>query len=62
MVGKNLKIIGKVNKLADSCVRDCSGKPTARHERGLGMESPTPFRGNTQMIKHKKTQSFHIGF
>gem|GEM_PF-4285936 len=33
------------------CVRDLSGKPGARNERGLGTESPTR-RGTPKSIKN----------
>ena len=38
------------------CVRDSSGKPTARHERGLAAHSPT--RRGTPQISRLLVQEF----
>ena len=45
------ELVGKSIYL--TCVRDSSGKPTVRHERGLAANSPTPTdkgRGHAQKI------------
>jgi hypothetical protein len=50
-----------------NCIRDSSGKPTARNERGLGTDSPTPkgecpkeITSYSQLLFDKKARGDHL--